>query len=156
VNATPPLHKLRGLISRRTFLQLLGWSWAVPVAIGLKQMVDYIDYRPPAADPTVFQLGTPQTLPPLPAAIERARIYLMKDDQGYYALDNVCTHLGCLVRHQDSGFACRCHGSRFTDDGTVVTGPAVLPLPYLELRWDSTGQLVVDRSKQVTAAFRLH
>lgn len=155
MSATPPIRKISGLISRRTFLQFLGWSWAVPTAIGLKQVIDYIGYRPPAADPTVFQLGTAQTLPPLPVAIERARIYLMKDDKGYYALDNVCTHLGCLVRHQDDGFACRCHGSHFTNDGTVVTGPATLPLPYLELRWDSTGQLVVDRAKTVPATFRL-
>ncbi len=143
-------------LSRRNFLQLLGWVWAIPAALGLKQIIEFISYRPPAPDPTLIPLGAPQSLPPLPAAIERARIYLMKDDQGYYALDNVCTHLGCLVRPQDGGgFACRCHGSRFNTDGQVITGPAVLPLPYLELHWDTAGQIVVDRSKRVESSFRL-
>jgi Rieske Fe-S protein len=146
-------------LSRRIFLQLLGWAWALPAALGLKQAAEFISYRPPAPDPTIIPLGTPQSLTPLPAAIERARIFLQKDDKGYYALDNVCTHLGCLVRPQDatgtSGFACRCHGSRFTADGQVITGPATLPLPYLELRWDSAGQIVVDRSKRVESSFRL-
>ncbi|HLF02302.1 MAG TPA: ubiquinol-cytochrome c reductase iron-sulfur subunit [Anaerolineales bacterium] len=147
---------MRELFSRRSFLKLLSWSWTLPALIGLKQVADFIGYRPPAPDPTLIPLGAPQSLPPLPAAIERARIYLMQDDKGYYALDNVCTHLGCLVRPQESGgFACRCHGSRFTADGTVITGPAVQPLPYLELRWDATGQIVVDRIRRVDSAFRL-
>lgn len=143
-------------VSRRYFLQLLGWAWAIPAAIGLKQAFDFISYRPPAPDPTVIPLGAPQSLPPLPAPIERARIFLMKDDKGYYALDNVCTHLGCLVSPQkEGGFACRCHGSRFTAEGQVITGPATLPLPYLELHWDSAGQLVVNRAKRVETSFRL-
>jgi nitrite reductase/ring-hydroxylating ferredoxin subunit len=151
-----PTNKLRDVFSRRTFLQLLGWAWAIPTAIGLKQVVDFISYRPPAPDPTIIPLGAPQSLPPLPAPVERARIYLMKDDKGYFALDNVCTHLGCLVRPQEEGgFACRCHGSRFTADGQVITGPATQPLPYLELHWDSTSQIVVDRTKHVEASFRL-
>jgi Rieske Fe-S protein len=138
------------------FLKLLAWSWTLPALIGLKQAADFIGYRPPAPDPTLIPLGAPQSLPPLPAAIERARIFLMKDDQGYYALDNVCTHLGCLVRPQtEGGFACRCHGSRFTADGSVITGPATLPLPYLELHWDAAGQIVVDRARRVDSSFRL-
>ena len=151
-------NRFRDFFSRRAFLQLVGWAWLVPTALGLKQAADFLGYRPPAPDPTLIPLGPPQSLPPLPAAIERARIYLMKDDQGYYALDNVCTHLGCLVRRspQDGGgFACRCHGSRFTADGSVITGPAVNPLPYLELHYDSTGQIVVDRTKRVEPSFRL-
>jgi len=145
-------------ITRRAFLQLLGWAWAVPAVIGLKQILDFISYCPPAADPTIIPLGTPQTLPPLPAAIERARIFLMKDDKGYFALDNVCTHLGCLVRRSpqsEGGFACRCHGSRFTADGAVITGPATKPLPYFALHWDSAGQLVVDRTQNVDSGWRL-
>lgn len=144
------------ILSRRRFLQLLGWAWTIPSGIGLWQAARFIGYRPPAPDPTVIPLGTPSGLPPLPAVIERARVFLQKDDGGYFALDNVCTHLGCLVRHQESGeFACRCHGSRFTHEGQVITGPAARPLPYLQLFWDSAGQIVVDRSKKVSGSFRL-
>ncbi len=142
--------------TRRRFLKLLGWAWTLPTGMGLWQLAQFMGYRPPAADPTVIPLGAPATLPPLPAAIERARIYLQKDERGYFALDNVCTHLGCLVRPQPAGgFACRCHGSRFDATGQVITGPAALPLPYLELHWDSAGQLIVDRTKKVSSTFRL-
>jgi nitrite reductase/ring-hydroxylating ferredoxin subunit len=147
---------LKQLLTRRRFLELLGWAWVLPTSLGLWQAVRYLGYRPPVPDPTIIPLGTPQSLPPLPVAIEPARIYLQKDEGGYFALDNVCTHLGCLVRAQPAGgFACRCHGSRFTVAGQVVTGPATKPLPYLELHWGIAGQLVVDRSKKVSDAFRL-
>ncbi len=102
MNAMPSTSNLRQL-SRRAFLRLVGWIWVIPTALGLKQAAEFILYRPPAPDPTLIPLGAPQNLPPLPAAIERARIYLMKDQAGYYALDNVCTHLGCLVTPQPEG-----------------------------------------------------
>jgi cytochrome b6-f complex iron-sulfur subunit len=44
-------------------------------------------------------------------------------------LDN-CTHLGCTFpwNANDQQFQCPCHGSRYAPDGTVVRGPAPLPL----------------------------
>ncbi len=44
-------------------------------------------------------------------------------------LDN-CTHLGCTFpwNPNDQQFQCPCHGSRYAPDGTVVRGPAPLPL----------------------------
>ncbi|TAK36335.1 MAG: ubiquinol-cytochrome c reductase iron-sulfur subunit [Lysobacteraceae bacterium] len=143
-------------ISRRTFLKTVGWIWAIPVWMMLRQIAQFIGQSLPVPSPMVFALGMPQSLPSLPAHIERARIFLQKDDEGYYALDNVCTHLGCLIHPQPDGtFACPCHGSRYTADGQVIRGPAVRPLPYLELHWDNVGQLAVDRSKKVAATFRL-
>jgi cytochrome b6-f complex iron-sulfur subunit len=43
---------------------------------------------------------------------------------------NNCTHLGCTFPWNpvDQQFQCPCHGSRYTADGTVVRGPANLPL----------------------------
>ena len=36
-----------------------------------------------------------------------------------------CTHLGCTV---GSNYVCACHNSRFSKDGSVLQGPASIPL----------------------------
>ena len=49
------------------------------------------------------------------------------------AFSAVCTHLGCIVQweKEKQDFLCPCHGGRYTDDGTVISGPPPRPLPKL-------------------------
>ncbi|GAA4817209.1 FAD-dependent oxidoreductase [Nocardioides caeni] len=53
---------------------------------------------------------------------------------GECAVRAVCTHLGGTLRWNDaeSTWDCPLHGSRFTDDGRVIEGPAVRPLRRLD------------------------
>lgn len=61
------------------------------------------------------------------------RVAIVNDGASLFALDLRCTHLGCTVKGTPQGFACPCHGSRFTSAGEVVKGPAQSALRQLSL-----------------------
>lgn len=53
---------------------------------------------------------------------------------GVIALNSLCTHQGCTVDWAGSEFACPCHGSKFSADGAVTSGPATEPLSAYEAK----------------------
>ena len=61
------------------------------------------------------------------------RLWVFSDASGLYAISSVCTHLGCIVKPTPDGFECPCHGSKFSGDGAVLSGPAPQPLPWLKI-----------------------
>lgn len=68
-------------------------------------------------------------LPPDGSLVYReARVALVRQGEKVYALDLVCTHLGCTVNVTPTGLVCPCHGSRFDREGQVLEGPADRPL----------------------------
>ncbi|EMA30018.1 FAD-dependent oxidoreductase [Halobiforma nitratireducens] len=52
-----------------------------------------------------------------------------------HAVSAICPHMDCLVRWNDAErtWDCPCHGSRFTHEGDVLSGPALEGLLYREL-----------------------
>jgi Rieske Fe-S protein len=64
------------------------------------------------------------------------KVAVWKDDKGKaHAVSASCTHAGCVVtwNNAECTWDCPCHGSMFQADGTVIHGPAVEPLPPVEL-----------------------
>ena len=53
----------------------------------------------------------------------------------FQAFSAVCTHAGCVVRDVSDGvITCPCHHSTFSaEDGRPLGGPAVTPLPRVEV-----------------------
>jgi len=57
-------------------------------------------------------------------------IVAFKCNDGYLALDSVCTHQGCTIGYNlaSNNFPCPCHGSVFSPSGSVLNGPATAPI----------------------------
>lgn len=61
---------------------------------------------------------------------------LRKQDGSVIAFSSICPHLGCSVDYLPDAdkFNCPCHGSAFTRDGQVSSGPSPRALDPLEAR----------------------
>ena len=71
--------------------------------------------------------------------------FVVRRDKRLFALSSVCTHKGCKVRAQeDQTYLCKCHGSRFDQDGKVTKGPATRDLSRLAIANDDAGHVLVD------------
>jgi Rieske Fe-S protein len=67
---------------------------------------------------------------------EGKSLALYKDEEGeLHAVSPVCPHAKCAVgwNNAEKSWDCPCHGSRFTIDGDVLTGPAVQGLEVVEI-----------------------
>ena len=67
-----------------------------------------------------------------------------------YALQSVCTHLGCPPNWLggEQKFKCPCHGSGFYISGVNFEGPAPRPLERFKVTLADDGQMVVDKSQK--------
>jgi cytochrome b6-f complex iron-sulfur subunit len=145
-------------LNRRGFLTwLTRGSLIATITLVIGQVVRFLSFQPSSGNSTIIPVGQPDDYPPDTwAYVEAARTYVGHDAEGLFALDAVCTHLGCLVEREEGGrFVCPCHGSYFDADGQVQTGPATKPLRHLHLWLDQDGQLMVDRAKPVEPTVRL-
>jgi cytochrome b6-f complex iron-sulfur subunit len=107
--------------------------------------------------PTVFKVGFPDEYAPGQVATKfkaQFGVWVVRyeyDGQALiYALQSVCTHLGCTPNwlEGEQKFKCPCHGSGFYKDGVNFEGPAPRPLERFAIRLSDDGQLEVDKSRK--------
>jgi cytochrome b6-f complex iron-sulfur subunit len=75
------------------------------------------------------------------------RVWIIREEDGFYALLAVCTHLGCTPRwlRSENKFKCPCHGSGFRKSGINFEGPAPRPLERVKITLAEDGQLLIDK-----------
>ena len=159
---------------RRDFLVKVGIGAGMvglgtQAAASLRSLLPNVSYDAP----TTVKLGLPAEFPDGMKFLPEQRLFVFREGKVFHAVSAVCTHLGCTVRAEalpqpetmevggapmriTHRFACPCHGSKYTGDGKVVSGPAPKPLAWYHLSVSSDdGQLVADLASEVGRDFRL-
>lgn len=122
------------LLGRRDVLQTFGWAGVLGLLAGtvytsLRFFFPKVLYEPPgtftAGYPNDYAVGTVSTI-----WKDAHRVWMVRTENGLFCLISICTHLGCTPNWAESEnlFKCPCHGSFFTLEGDVVSGPAQEPL----------------------------
>lgn len=107
---------------------------------------------------SLFKIGKPDEYPVGSVTmIEGRRVFVVRNEKGFYAILAICTHLGCqpIWEEDNQIFMCPCHGGRFYKDGINFAGPPPKPLPRLQMGFAADGRITVDKSKQVGMDFLL-
>ncbi|GMR22066.1 MAG: Rieske 2Fe-2S domain-containing protein [Acidobacteriota bacterium] len=141
-------------VARREFNWLaLGWTFfAAAAGAGLtatgRFMFPNVLTEPPssfkAGFPTDFAIGVVDT-----RFKEAYRVWIVRNDEGMYALSTICTHLGCTPNwlEAENKFKCPCHGSGFYMSGINFEGPAPRPLERFRIVLAEDGQVLIDKSR---------
>lgn len=137
-------------LDRRKLLGLVG-SGALAAAAGgtVLASLQYIAPNVLYEEGSRIGVGRAESFwPGMVLFLPKHRVYVVRSEKGFYALSAVCTHLGCMTRHEpaEKRIFCPCHGSQFSLEGKVTAGPAPRPLPRLEVSIER-GVVVVDRRR---------
>jgi menaquinol-cytochrome c reductase iron-sulfur subunit len=160
--------------ARRSVLVRLGTAagaaaLAVQGGIVLRSLVANVSYDTPSR----IKAGLPGSFPEGLTLVPDQRLFVSRHGKRFRAMSAVCTHLGCTVRVEASlkgdpsdpdrrratqvlQLACPCHGSRYEEDGSNISGPAPRPLAAYRLTLaPDDGQLVVDLDDEVAPEVEL-
>ncbi|MEE9218174.1 MAG: Rieske (2Fe-2S) protein [Acidobacteriota bacterium] len=144
------------MLQRRGFLSWLALGWLAFTAAttaGLTAMARFLFPNVLFEPPSTFKAGFPSEYG-VGTVDERWKegfgVWIVRDEEGLYALSTVCTHLGCTPNWlaADGKFKCPCHGSGFYKTGINFEGPAPRPLERFRIVLAEDGQVLVDKSRK--------
>lgn len=140
---------------RRQFMIRLMMGWAVFAAAmggGLTALLGFMVPRVDFTKVDVFKVGPASNF--APSTVDESfkaahRVWIVNHDHRIFAIQTVCTHLGCTPNWMDSEhkFKCPCHGSGYTIDGINFEGPAPFPMRRYEVSLADDGQIVVNEGQ---------
>ena len=143
---------LGGLWSRRDVMGRVAWSLfgifsLTTILAAVRSAFPRVLFLPPST----FKAGFPRDFAVGEVSEKYKkdyRVWIVRDEDGFYALWAKCTHLGCTPRWltAENKFKCPCHGSGFYRSGINFEGPAPRPLERLKISVAEDGQLEIDKS----------
>jgi len=143
--------ELGGLWSRRDVFGRFGWSiFAAFSGVSLLAAIRSAFPRVLFTPPSTFRAGLPSDYA-IGEVSEKykkeQRVWIIREEDGLYALFAKCTHLGCTPRWltAENKFKCPCHGSGFYKTGINFEGPAPRPLERVRITKAEDGQIVIDK-----------
>ena len=145
-----------GKMDRKSFIKWLTIGWlAFAAATGgfftvmIRFLFPNVLFEPPQS----FKIGYPEDFEIGKVDLrfkKQYNVWVVRNDEGMYALSTVCTHLGCTPNWlmTERKFKCPCHGSGFRFSGINFEGPAPRPLERARIVRAEDGQIVVDKSRK--------
>ena len=142
-------------IDRKSFIKWLSVGWlAFAAATGgfftvmIRFLFPNVLFEPPQS----FKIGYPEDFEIGKVDLrfkKQYNVWVVRNDEGMYALSTVCTHLGCTPNwlSTERKFKCPCHGSGFRFSGENFEGPAPRPLERYKIVLAGDGQVIVDKTK---------
>jgi cytochrome b6-f complex iron-sulfur subunit len=143
--------ELGGLWSRRDVFGRFAWAIfgafsGISLVAAMRSAFPRVLFQPP----TTFKAGLPSdfAIGEVSTKFQKdQRVWIIREEDGIYAIFAKCTHLGCTPRWlaAENKFKCPCHGSGFYKSGINFEGPAPRPLERLRVTRADDGQIVVDK-----------
>jgi len=141
-------------VTRRSFFSWLSLGWLAFVAAtgGFFTMMLRFFFPNVLFEPVqTFRAGYPEDYEAGEVDLRwkaKYATWIVRNDEGIYALSTTCTHLGCTPNWlaAEQKFKCPCHGSGFRKTGINFEGPAPRPLERFKIVLADDGQIVIDKT----------
>jgi cytochrome b6-f complex iron-sulfur subunit len=143
-------------MTRRGFFSWLAIGWigfAAACAAGTAAILRFFFPNVLFEPPATFKAGFPDDYATGEVDErwkERFGVWIVRNNDGLFALSTTCTHLGCTPNWLagENKFKCPCHGSGFYKTGMNFEGPAPRPLERYRIVLADDGQVFVDKTRK--------